>query len=168
MSTKKKSASSTPAKRAKAGAKTTTNVTKRSANANANAKANAKRAGARRSAPRASGTSNVTALRVREIDALREELETKRAALVPRWNADPEDVQKSVAQLVLALVEFLRKLLERQAIRRMEAETLAPEEVERIGVALMRLEETVHGLAAQFGLDPEELNLDLGPLGRLS
>lgn len=110
---------------------------------------------------------HVAALRVREINALREELEAKRAEIVPRWNADPEDVQKSVAQLVLALVEFLRKLLERQAIRRMEAETLSPEEVERIGVALMRLEETVHGLARQFGLDPEELNLDLGPLGRL-
>lgn len=112
--------------------------------------------------------TGVAALRVREINALREELETKRAELVPRWNADPADVQKSVAQLVLALVEFLRKLLERQAIRRMEAETLTAEEVERIGVALMRLEETVHDLARQFGLDPEELNLDLGPLGRLS
>lgn len=119
-------------------------------------------------APRSPKSAGVAALRVREINALREELETKRAALVPRWNADPEDVQKSVAQLVLALVEFLRKLLERQAIRRMEAETLSGEEVERIGVALMRLEETVHGLARQFGLDPEELNLDLGPLGRLS
>ncbi len=113
-------------------------------------------------------TRSIAALRVREIDALREELEAKRAHLVPRWNADPEDVQKSVAQLVLALVEFLRKLLERQAIRRMDAETLTPEEIERIGVALMRLEETVHDLARRFGLDPEELNLDLGPLGRLS
>ncbi|MBX3191667.1 MAG: gas vesicle protein K [Labilithrix sp.] len=107
-------------------------------------------------------------LRAREIEALREELEKKRAELVPRWNANPEDVQKSVAQLVLALVEFLRKLLERQAIRRMEAETLSPREVEDVGIALMRLEETVHDLARQFGLDPEELNLDLGPLGRLS
>lgn len=123
---------------------------------------------AKRSKNGARPARSVAALRVREIDALRKELETKRAELVPRWNADPEDVQKSVAQLVLALVEFLRKLLERQAIRRMEAETLSPEEVERIGVALMRLEETVHGLASQFGLDPEELNLDLGPLGRLS
>jgi hypothetical protein len=118
--------------------------------------------------PPARAKTGVAALRVREINALREELETKRAELVPRWNADPADVQKSVAQLVLALVEFLRKLLERQAIRRMEAETLTTEEVERIGVALMRLEETVHDLARQFGLDPEELNLDLGPLGRLS
>lgn len=111
---------------------------------------------------------SVAAMRVRELDSLREELEAKKAELVPRWNANPEDVQKSVAQLVLALVEFLRKLLERQAIRRMEGETLTPEEIERVGLALMRLEETVHDLAAQFGLEPEDLNLDLGPLGKLS
>lgn len=141
---------------------------KASANAKANASANAKAKAKAKGATRGSKGGSVAALRVKEIDALRAELEDKRAALVPRWNADPEDVQKSVAQLVLALVEFLRKLLERQAIRRMEAETLSPEEVERIGLALMRLEETVHGLARQFGLDPEELNLDLGPLGRLS
>jgi hypothetical protein len=111
---------------------------------------------------------SVAMMRVREIESLREELETRRGELLPRWNANPEDVQKSVAQLVLALVEFLRKLLERQAIRRMEAETLSPDEVERIGLALMRLEETVHDMAREFGLDPSELNLDLGPLGRLS
>jgi hypothetical protein len=107
-------------------------------------------------------------LRIRDIEAIRDELEAKRKELVPRWNADPEDVQRSVAQLVLALVEFLRKLLERQAIRRMEAETLTPEEVERVGLALMRLEETVAALAREFGLEPGDLNLDLGPLGRLS
>jgi hypothetical protein len=110
----------------------------------------------------------VTELRAREIESLRQEVERRKGELLPRWNANPEDVQKSVAQLVLALVEFLRKLLERQAIRRMEAETLDSEEIERIGLALMRLEETVHDLAARFGLAPEDLNLDLGPLGRLS
>lgn len=120
-----------------------------------------------RKRPALSGAS-LTALRVNEIEALRREVERTSKGQLARWNANPEDVQKSVAQLVLALVEFLRKLLERQAIRRMEAETLEPEEVERIGLALMRLEETVHDLAARFGLDPEELNLDLGPLGRLS
>jgi hypothetical protein len=113
-------------------------------------------------------TASVSQLRAREIDALREHLEEKSAELLPRWNPDPEDVEKSVAQLVLALVDFVRKLLERQAIRRMEAESLSPEEVERIGLALMRLEKTVHGIAARFGLAPDELNLDLGPLGRLS
>lgn len=112
--------------------------------------------------------SQMRGMRAKEIDALRKEIEEKQAMLVPRWNADPADVQKSVAQLVLALVEFLRKLMERQVIRRMEEETLSPEEVEAVGVALMRLEETVHDLARRFGLRPEELNLDLGPLGRLS
>jgi hypothetical protein len=68
---------------------------------------------------------------------------------------------------VLGLVEFLRKLLERQAIRRMEAGTLAPAEVESMGLALMRLEKTVHEIAARFDLSPEDLNLELGPLGRL-
>jgi hypothetical protein len=76
-------------------------------------------------------------------------------------------VQKSVAQLVLALVELLRRLMERQAIRRMERKTLSPEEVERVGKALMVLERTVAEIAAKFGLAPEDLNLDLGPLGKL-
>ena len=132
------------------------------------AKASTGRAKRGARAPAATPRANVTELRVREIESLREEVERRSAELLPRWNASPEDVQKSVAQLVLALVEFLRKLLERQAIRRMEAETLASDEIERIGLALMRLEETVHDLAARFGLRPEELNLDLGPLGRLS
>jgi hypothetical protein len=86
----------------------------------------------------------------------------------PRWNAAPEDVERSVARLVLALVEFLRKLMERQAIRRMEEGTLTEEQVERLGQALMRLEETVHDMARRFGLEPEDLNLDLGPLGHLT
>jgi hypothetical protein len=111
-------------------------------------------------------THDVIQLAVEEVEALRAELE-RQAAAAPRWNADPEEVQRSVARLVLALVEFLRRLLERQAIRRMEADTLTPEEVENLGVALMRLEETLHEMAARFGLAPEDLNLDLGPLGRL-
>ncbi|PYO02734.1 MAG: gas vesicle protein K [Candidatus Rokuibacteriota bacterium] len=86
----------------------------------------------------------------------------------PRWNANPEDVQRSVAQLVLTLVEFLRKLFERQALRRMEAKTLTKKQTEAIGLALMRLEETIHDLAKRFDLAPEDLNLDLGPLGRLT
>lgn len=109
---------------------------------------------------------DVVAMQVRELDSLRKEIE-KRVEQAPRWNADPKDVQKSVARLVLALIEFLRKLLEKQAIRRMEAGTLTTEETEAIGIALMRLEETVHDLARRFGLKPEDLNLDLGPLGRL-
>jgi hypothetical protein len=105
---------------------------------------------------------------VQEIESLRGELERVAArARPPRWNANPDDVRKSVAKLVLTLVEFIRQLLERQAIRRMEAGTLTPDQTESIGLALMRLEETVRELGAQFGLSPEELNLDLGPIGRL-
>lgn len=104
----------------------------------------------------------------RELDALRAELRRRTPSSdVPRWNADPDDVQRSVAKLVLALVEFLRKLLEKQAIRRMENGSLTPQQVEEIGLALMRLEETVRDLAARFGLDADDLNLELGPLGRL-
>lgn len=80
------------------------------------------------------------------------------------WNPEPEDVQKSVAQLVLTVVEFLRKLMERQAIRRMEDKTLTAAEVDAVGLALMRLERTVREMATRFGLKPEDLNLDLGPV----
>jgi hypothetical protein len=105
---------------------------------------------------------------VHELESLRAELERQAArAAAPRWNADPEDVQRSVARLVLTLVEFVRQLLERQAIRRLEGGTLTDEQTEAVGVALMRLEETVRDIAARFELAPEDLNLDLGPLGRL-
>ena len=99
---------------------------------------------------------------------MRDELERlARSSAPPRWNADPEDVRRSVAKLVLTLVEFIRQLLERQAIRRMEAGTLTADETESVGLALMRLEETVRELGAQFGLAPEDLTLDLGPVGKL-
>jgi hypothetical protein len=110
----------------------------------------------------------VRPLPARDVRSLRRELARHAAPTPPRFNADPDDVQRSVGQLVLALVEFIRKLLERQAVRRMDAGTLTPEEIERMGRALMELERTVHDMAARFGLTPEELNLDLGPLGRLS
>jgi Gas vesicle protein K len=112
-------------------------------------------------------TQDVVRLKIEELDALRAELERRVAEEAPRWNADPDDVQRSVARLVLTLVEFLRKLMERQAIRRMENETLTPEEIEAVGLALMRLEETIGNMARQFGLEPGDLNLDLGPLGKL-
>ena len=88
-------------------------------------------------------------------------------AVPPRWNADPDDVRQAVAKLVLTLVEFIRQLRERQAIRRMDAGTLTAAQTEAVGLALMRLDDTVRELAAQFGLAPEDLNLDLGPAGRL-
>ena len=84
-----------------------------------------------------------------------------------RWNPEPEDVQKSVAHLVLTIVEFLRRLMERQAIRRMEQKTLTKKEVEAVGAALMTLEQTIRDIGGKFGLTPEDLNLDLGPLGKL-
>src|SRR5918998_137726 len=84
-----------------------------------------------------------------------------------RWNADPDDVQRSVAQLVLTLVEFIRKLLERQAIRRMETGSLSPQQTEDVGRALMQLEETIRDMAARFGIPIDDLNLDLGPIGKL-
>lgn len=102
-----------------------------------------------------------------ELESLRAEIKRAGGGGPARWNANPEDVQRSVARLVLALVEFLRNLMERQAIRRMEAGTLAPEEIEAMGLALMRLEETLVDMAGRFGLTPEDLNLDLGPLGKL-
>jgi Gas vesicle protein K len=85
-----------------------------------------------------------------------------------RWNADPDDVRRSVMQLVLTLVNFIRQVMERQALRRMEEGTMSADEIERVGQALMKLEETIHDLAHQAGLQPEDLKLDLGPLGRLS
>jgi len=84
-----------------------------------------------------------------------------------RWNPDPDDVQRSVVKLVLSLIEFIRKLMERQAVRRLEDKTLTPEEIENVGIALMKLEQTVYQLAKRFKLDPKDLNLDLGPIGKL-
>lgn len=111
--------------------------------------------------------ARVGALEVQEIESLRAELDRLANAAPPRWNADPENVRRSVAKLVLTLVEFIRQILERQAIRRMEADTLTADETEAVGLALMRLEETVRDLGAQFGLKPEDLNIDLGPIGKL-
>src|ERR1700726_1206749 len=88
-----------------------------------------------------------------EIESLREALEKRAAEMAtPRWNADPEEVQRSVMKLVLTLVEFLRQLLEKQAIRRVENGTLTSEETENIGLAIMRSEETIHDLATRFDL----------------
>jgi hypothetical protein len=119
----------------------------------------------KRKAPRRARTQ---AREVKEIESLRGELKRlAQKAGPPRWNANPDDVQRSVVKLVLTLVEFIRQLLERQAIRRMEASTLTAEQTEAIGLALMRLEETVRDLGARFDLKPEDLNLELGPVGKL-
>ena len=112
---------------------------------------------------------SVKAVRAKEMRALRAELRRRPRHHGPaRWNANPDDVQRSLAQLVLTLVDFLRQLLERQALRRMEEGTLTPAEIEAIGLALQRLERAIRELARRFKLTPEDLQLDLGPLGRLT
>jgi len=130
------------------------------------------RTSARREMPRAkkkivASSEGLTVSELAKLDDLRRELERTNASSPLRWNADPDDAQRSVAQLVLTLVEFIRKLLERQAIRRMEAGTLSAQQTEDIGRALMKLEETVVDIAARFGVLPDDLNLDLGPIGKL-
>jgi CRISPR/Cas system-associated endonuclease Cas1 len=84
-----------------------------------------------------------------------------------RVEADPEGVERGLAQLVLTLIELLRQLMERQAIRRVEAGDLSDEQVERLGQALIALEQRMGELKVTFGLTDEDLNLDLGPLGTL-
>ncbi len=80
---------------------------------------------------------------------------------------DPEKAEQGLAKLVLTIINLLRRLMERQAIRRMEAGTLSPDQLERVGHAFRRLEERIQELRLKFGLDEEDLNLDLGPLGEL-
>lgn len=94
-------------------------------------------------------------------------LERLEAALPRRLNADPDDLQKGLAQIVLTLVELLRQLMERQAVRRMESGTLTDDEVERLGQTFMALSDRMEELKRVFGLEDEDLNLDLGPLGSL-
>jgi hypothetical protein len=88
-------------------------------------------------------------------------------ALSRRVNADPEHVERGLAQLVLTIVDLLRELMERQALRRMEGGTLDDDEVERLGRAFMQLNERMDELKDEFGLTDADLNLNLGPLGDL-
>lgn len=94
-------------------------------------------------------------------------LERLEANLPRRLNADPENLEKGLAHLVLTLVELLRQLMERQALRRIEGGTLDDEEIERLGRTFMALSERMEELKRTFGLEDEELNLNLGPLGNL-
>ena len=80
---------------------------------------------------------------------------------------DPRSAERGLAALVLTIVELLRQLMERQALRRVEDGTVSDEQAERIGYTLMRLEERMNELLDEFGLEPEDLNIDLGPLGPL-
>jgi hypothetical protein len=84
-----------------------------------------------------------------------------------RIDADPEKVERGLAQLVLTLIELLRELMERQALHRMEQGTLSDDEIERLGQTFMALSERMDELKRAFGLEDTELNLNLGPLGNL-
>ena len=96
-----------------------------------------------------------------------EQLRCVTDTLPSRINVDPQSVEQGLAKLVLTLIEFIRRLLEKQAIRRMEGGDLSPEQIEDLGLALMKLESKLEELKTQFGLEAEDLNIDLGPVGRL-
>jgi uncharacterized protein Yka (UPF0111/DUF47 family) len=100
-------------------------------------------------------------------DDLLPELDRLATALPRRIDADPERVEKGLAQLVLTLVELLRQLMERQALRRMEDGTLTDDEIERLGETFMKLEQRMDELKRHFELEDRDLNLNLGPLGDL-
>ncbi|MBI5379085.1 MAG: gas vesicle protein K [Nitrospirae bacterium] len=101
------------------------------------------------------------------LEEFEEELGRLTEALPRRINADSENVDQGLVKLVLTVVELLRRLLEKQALRRMDAGSLTPEEIERMGLAFLRLEEKMAELKVHFGLRDEDLNLNLGPLGEL-
>jgi Gas vesicle protein K len=98
---------------------------------------------------------------------LRRQLQSNVQKPLERIDCTQETIEQGLAKLVLGLIELLRQLLERQAIRRMEGGSLDDTQIEKMGLALMTLEAKIKELAQQFGLRPEDLNLDLGPLGKL-
>ncbi|MHB1169104.1 MAG: gas vesicle protein K [Longimicrobiales bacterium] len=102
-----------------------------------------------------------------ELELIAADLRELAPALPERIEANPEDVEAGLAKLVLTLIEVVRQVLEHQAVRRMEGGGLSDEEIERLGLALMRLQERLEEIKIAFGLEGEELNIDLGPLGRL-
>ena len=101
------------------------------------------------------------------VDEFVEQLRCVTDSLPSRINIDAQSVEQGLAKLVLTLIEFIRRLLEKQAVRRMEGGDLSPEQIEELGLALMGLEAKLQELKSQFGLTDEDLNLDLGPIGRL-
>ena len=104
---------------------------------------------------------------VNEIDDLQQEIDELVRALPRRIEADPEKLEAGLARLVLTLIEFLRRVLEHQAVRRMESGSLTEDEEERLGLAFLRLQNRMVELREAFDLTEEDLQLDLGPLGRL-
>ena len=104
---------------------------------------------------------------ITERDPFLGELDRAQSALRRRVEADPEKLEKGLAQLVLTLIELLRQLMERQALRRIEGGTLSEEEIERLGRTFMALAERMDELKETFELEDDDLNLNLGPLGNL-
>jgi hypothetical protein len=100
-------------------------------------------------------------------DAFVHELEKLRDGRAHRIDADPQNVEKGLAKLVLTLIELIRQLLEKQAVRRMEAGSLSDDQIENLGVTLMKLQDKVKELQAVFGLEDKDLNINLGLLGDL-
>ena len=101
------------------------------------------------------------------VTEIERELSSAASGTTSRIDCSSENIEQGLARLVLGLIDLLRRLMERQAIRRLEGGSLDDRQVEEMGLALMRLEQKIGELAAQFGLKPEDLNLDLGPLGNL-
>ncbi|MEK7877741.1 MAG: gas vesicle protein K [Pseudomonadota bacterium] len=100
-------------------------------------------------------------------EAFIEEIEKVQDVLPKRIDANPKNVEKGLARLVLTLIELIRKLLEKQAMRRVAGGSLSDEEIEKVGLTLLKLENKMKELKEIFGLKDEELNLNLGPLGDL-
>jgi hypothetical protein len=103
----------------------------------------------------------------RDLDLFTREQPRLDDALSRRINADPENLERGLAQLVMTIVELLRQLMERQALRRIDGGTLSADQVERLGQTFMELDKRMAELREEFGLDEEDLNLNLGPLGKL-
>ncbi|HKR08731.1 MAG TPA: gas vesicle protein GvpJ [Gemmatimonadaceae bacterium] len=116
--------------------------------------------------PGSAGGEAVRALNPRS-DAAVTPLAEVAEGLPPRLNTDPEKVENGLAKLVLTLIEVLRKVLEHQAVRRMEGGHLSEAEIEKLGIALLRLNDRMQEMKGIFGLSDEDLQIDLGPLGKL-
>ena len=97
-------------------------------------------------------------------EQLREKLAFTESMIPERISADPEIVENGLAKLVLSIIELIRRLLEKQALRRMDAGNLSDEEIERLGTALMKLEDKMAEMKRAFGLADDDLNLNLGPV----
>ena len=110
---------------------------------------------------KAAPVANIHVVGNKQLRALQKKIE-KHTAM--RWNPDSAEVQRSVIKLVLTLVELIRKLMERQAIRRLENKTMSAAETEAVGKALMEIEKTIRDIGRTFDLTPEDLNLDLGAI----